>query len=405
MGNKTAQLGVWLAMLIWLVSSCGGTQQAAPGELKRPESERHRQLDFLLADLVSDFIPGVSVYINTPSGRYAASAGYADLHTRAPMTSQTRIPNGSAGKKLIGLLVAILDDKQLLSLDESILPWVPEDMAGRIQHLEVMTLRQLLNHSAGVIEYNDVGELDFIRAQLAQQANRKGNKFALRFVLDQPPYFEPGEGFAYSNSGYVLAGIVIENKLKQPLGQLLHEHVLEPLGLTETFVKGYDVAADDVASGYFFNMEEPDFVLPYRERYNTKQLIVNTALADAPVSSSARDMAKLLKAIIVKEKPVNERIHRNMVGDAYLQTARWLPRFLDGTLFYGLGVMVEKHEGGVLYHHGGNEFGYITQSVYLARQDVAIGLIANCGAQDECDEPVIALTEALISLFSADSSD
>ncbi|WP_046004670.1 serine hydrolase [Pseudoalteromonas rubra] len=132
---------------------------------------------------------------------------------------------------------------------------------------------------------------------------------------------------------------------------------------------------------------------------------MNTALADAPVASSARDMAKLLKAIIVKEKPVNERIRRNMVGDAYLQTARWLPRFLDGALYYGLGVMVEKHDGGILYHHGGNEFGYITQSVYLANQDVAIGLIANCGAQDECDEPVIALTEALIILFSADSSD
>ncbi|MCF2909551.1 hypothetical protein L1285_14595 [Pseudoalteromonas sp. DL2-H2.2] len=60
MGNKTAQLGVWLVML-WLVSSCGGTQHAAPGEIKQPESERRRQIDFLLADLVSDFIPGVSV--------------------------------------------------------------------------------------------------------------------------------------------------------------------------------------------------------------------------------------------------------------------------------------------------------------------------------------------------------
>ncbi|WP_171045573.1 serine hydrolase domain-containing protein [Pseudoalteromonas rubra] len=392
-------------MLIWLVCSCGGTQGAAYDEVRQPENGLHRQVTPMLVDLVSDFIPGVSVYIETSDERYYGSAGYADLQTQAPMTSQTRIPNGSAGKKLIGLLVAILEDKKLLSLDEPVLPWVPYDMVGRIQNLETMTLRQLLNHSAGIVEYNDVGELDFTRAQLAEEALRKGNRFALRFVLEQQAYFEPGSGFAYSNSGYVLAGMVIENKLKQPLGRLLHEHVIEPLALTETFVKGYDVEADDVASGYFFNMEEPDFVLPYRQRYNTKQLIVNTALADAPVSSSARDMAKLLKAIVVKKPPVNERIYRNMVGDAHLQTARWLPNFLHGELYYGLGVMVEKYDDGVLYHHGGNEFGYITQSIYLAEQDVAIGLIANCGAQDECDEPIIALTQTLIAHFTADNSD
>ncbi|MCO7189040.1 MULTISPECIES: serine hydrolase domain-containing protein [unclassified Pseudoalteromonas] len=405
MGIKTGQPGVWLAMLIWLVSSCGGTQRAVYSEVRQPENGLHRQIDPLLVDLVSDFIPGVSVYIETSGERYYGSAGYADLQTQAPMTSQTRIPNGSAGKKLVGLLGAILDDKELLSLDEPVLPWVPKYMVGRIQNLETMTLRQLLNHSAGIVEYNDVGELDFIRAQLADEAHRKGNRFALQFVLGQPAYFEPGRGFAYSNSGYVLVGMVIENKLKQPLGQLIHEHVLEPLGLTETFVKGYDVAADEVASGYFFNIEEPDFVLPYRQRYNTKQLIVNTALADAPVSSSARDMAKLLKAIVVKKPPVNERIYHNMVGDAHLQTARWLPNFLHAELYYGLGVMVEKHDDGTLYHHGGNEFGYITQSVYLAEQDVAIGLIANCGAQDECDEPIIALTQTLIAHFAANNSD
>ncbi|WP_171045117.1 serine hydrolase domain-containing protein [Pseudoalteromonas rubra] len=405
MDIKKLQIGVWLVFFLLLVSGCSRGQPAEPVKVEDSGSDLQQYVDHLLVGLVSDFIPGVSVYVETPNGGYAASAGYADLDTLSTMTGESRIPNGSAGKKLVGLLAAILDDKQLLSLDEPVLPWVPEDMAGRIQHLEFMTLRQLLNHSAGIVEYNDVGELDFIRAQLADKVHRKGNRFALQFVLDQSPYFEPGEGFAYSNSGYVLAGMVIENKLKQPLGRLLHEHVLEPLGLTETFVKGHDSAADDVASGYFFNMDEPDFVLPYRQRYNTKQLIVNTALADAPIAASARDMAKLLKAIIVKVQPVNERIYRNMVGEESLHTARWLPSFMDGALYYGLGVMVEKHEDGVLYHHGGNEFGYITQSVYLAEQDVAIGLIANCGAQDECDEPVIALTQALIARFTANNSD
>ncbi|ALU45322.1 serine hydrolase domain-containing protein [Pseudoalteromonas rubra] len=405
MDIRKLQISVWLVVLLLLVSGCSRGQTIDPVKAEYADSDLHQHMDLLLAGLVSDFIPGVSVYIETPNGEYAASAGYADLDTLAPMTSQSRIPNGSAGKKLIGLLGAILDDKQLFSLDEPVLPWVPKDMTGRIQNLELMTLRRLLNHSSGIYEYNDVGELDFIRAQLADKVHRKGNRFALQFVLDQSPYFEPGEGFAYSNSGYVLAGMVIENKLKQPLGRLLHEHVLEPLGLTETFIKGYDSAADDVASGYFFNMSEPDFVLPYRQRYNTRQLIVNTALADAPVASSAQDMAKLLKSIIVKKQPVNERIYRNMVGDRHLQTARWLPIFMDGALYYGLGVMVEKHEDGVLYHHGGNEFGYITQSVYLAEQDVAIGLIANCGAQDECDEPVITLTQALITHFIANNSD
>ncbi|MEC4088757.1 serine hydrolase domain-containing protein [Pseudoalteromonas rubra] len=145
----------------------------------------------------------------------------------------------------------MLDDKQLLSLDEPVMPWLPHDIARKIRDIDKMTLRQLLNHSAGVIEYNDVGELDFIRAQLAQQANRKGNKFALQFVFGQPTYFEPGSDFVYSNSGYVLAAVAIENKLQCPLDELLREQVIEPLGLSETFVKGYDSAADDVASGYF----------------------------------------------------------------------------------------------------------------------------------------------------------
>ncbi|KAF7781665.1 D-alanyl-D-alanine carboxypeptidase [Pseudoalteromonas rubra] len=405
MDIKKLLISACLVMLLLLVSGCSRSQPVGPVKAEDADSDLHQHVDLLLAGLVSDFIPGVSIYIETPNGGYAASAGYADLDTLIPMTSQSRIPNGSAGKKLIGLLGAILDDKQLLSLDEPVMPWLPHDIARKIKDIDKMTLRQLLNHSSGVIEYNDVGELDFIRAQLAQQANRKGNKFALQFVFGQSTYFEPGSDFAYSNSGYVLAAVAIENKLQRPLGALLREQVIEPLGLSETFVKGYDSAADDVASGYFFNMDEPDFVLPYRQRYNTKQLIVNTALADAPIAASARDMAKLLKAIFVKAQPVNDRIYRNMVGDKHLQTARWLPGFMGGALYYGLGVMVEKHEDGVLYHHGGNEFGYNTQSVYLAEQDVAIGLIANCGAQDECDEPVIALTQALITRFTANNSD
>ncbi|MEC4088756.1 hypothetical protein [Pseudoalteromonas rubra] len=100
--NKTGQAGIWFVMLFLLVSGCSRGQPAEPVKAKDADSDLRQHLDLLLTGLVSDFIPGVSVYIETQNGGYAASAGYADLDTLTPMTSQSRIPNGSAGKKLIG---------------------------------------------------------------------------------------------------------------------------------------------------------------------------------------------------------------------------------------------------------------------------------------------------------------
>ena len=365
----------------------------------------HNKYQPMLNNLVSKYIPGAVLLVESKHGRFIGSAGFKDLEKKQPMTTDIVMPNGSAGKKLTALLIALLAEEGIVDLDAPISKYLDKELLSQIQYSNRMTLRQLLNHTSGIFEYNDAGDYAFFKAQYAQRNKVTTDIFPLHFALNQPADFEPGEGYSYSNTGYVLAGIILERVLKEHPSKAIRKRILAPLEMTSSYSKGVEKHQPELASGFFINDEDHLFPTPLNVWIDTKDIIGTTATSDAPLASDVNDIAKLLRTIVLKNKYFSERLRTEMIGEKHLVES-WGPRFYQGSdFYYGLGIWVEKVNDKKFYHHGGTEFGYFTQNIYIPDGDISITAFANCGVNDKCEEAFQHFTFEVLDSFLNVSRD
>lgn len=363
------------------------------------ESESYQnQID----DLISEKIPGIILLVETPNVHFLGSAGLSNIKLDLPMLPDAVMPNGSAGKKLTSLLAAMLHDEGLLDLDASISQYLPTKLLAKIANSKEMTTRQLLNHTSGIFEYNDSQDYAFFKAQFSHINELKTDIFPLRFAFNRPGNFKPSESWGYSNTGYALVGLILENVLNQHPSKAARKKILDPLGLNSSYSKGVEEHQPDLISGYFYNDGDIDFPSPVNEWVDTKNLIGNSAFSDAPLASSVKDIAKLLKSIVSDNEIVKASVRENIIGTRNLVEA-WGNKFYESSeLYYGLGVFVEKKGDVTIYHHGGTEFGYFTQNVYIPDREIGITAFANCGVNEYCEERfqelIFNILDSLISL-------
>lgn len=374
-----------LLKLIFIVSMLIPDLAVANEQLNQSVNYRD-QYQLMLDNLISKHIPGAVLLVETKHGKFIGSAGFKDLEKKQPMSTDVVMPNGSAGKKLTALLIALLADEGIVDLDAPISKYLDKELLSQIQYSYKMTLRHLLNHTSGIIEYNDIDEYAFFKAQYEQRDKVTTDMFPLGFAFNQPADFEPGKGHSYSNTGYALAGVILERVLKEHPSKAIRNRILEPLKMTSSYSKGVEKHQAELASGFFINDEDPFFPTPLNVWIDTKDIIGTTATSDAPLASDVNDMARLLRAIVRKNNVVSESVRTQMIGEEHLIES-WGPRFYRASdLYYGLGIWVEEINGRKFYHHGGTEFGYFTQNIYIPEGDVSITAFANCGVNDKCEE-------------------
>ena len=351
----------------------------------------------LLNKTISKHIPGVVLLVTNPNVEFLGAAGLADIESKTPMSVNTVTPNGSAGKKLTALLAAMLHQQGKLDLDAPVRRYLPGALLDKIPHSQQMTTRMLLNHTSGLYNYSD--DYDFFATQFARPQSFISDQTALAHVYHKPGYFEPGEDFAYSNSGYNLVGLILDKVTGQHHHSSIRRDIFTPMALQHSYYNGYEQAQYQIASGYFTNDEDPEFVLPYGKTSNTRPTMLNTGLADAPLAANAQDIAKLLRSIVLAKGPVTQEVKQQMLSDKYLIPAQTRPYLIDSKLYYGLGIFVEKTPQQTIYHHGGTEFGYFTQNIYLPNTDTSITILANCGVNDSCEQPLLKLADELLRPF------
>lgn len=387
-----------LLKLIFIVSMLIPDLAVANEQLNQSVNYRD-QYQLMLDNLISKHIPGAVLLVETKHGKFIGSAGFKDLEKKQPMSTDVVMPNGSAGKKLTALLIALLADEGIVDLDAPISKYLDKELLSQIQYSYKMTLRHLLNHTSGIIEYNDIDEYAFFKAQYELRDKVTTDMFPLGFAFNQPADFEPGKGHSYSNTGYALAGVILERVLKEHPSKAIRNRILEPLKMTSSYSKGVEKHQAELASGFFINDEDPFFPTPLNVWIDTKDIIGTTATSDAPLASDVNDMARLLRAIVRKNNVVSESVRTQMIGEEHLIES-WGPRFYRASdLYYGLGIWVEEINGRKFYHHGGTEFGYFTQNIYIPEGDVSITAFANCGVNDKCEEAFQNFTFEVLDSF------
>lgn len=194
-------------------------------------------------------IPGASVLIEqVDSAPWKQAFGVSDLKTGTPMLSNMHMRVGSITKTMTATAVLQLVDDDLLTLDDTLASVMPEISA--FPNAREMTIRHLLNMRSGAFNYL---EDEMVFMQMATEPTRPWTPDELIDTsLVHDPYFEPGEGFAYSNTNYIVLGMIVEHLTGHPLAEHLDERVFAPLGMTHTslpddiqlpapFARGYGI--------------------------------------------------------------------------------------------------------------------------------------------------------------------
>jgi hypothetical protein len=191
-------------------------------------SDRSAQVDALFFARGRGDVPGAAVAV-IQDGKVVHKRGYglANLEDAIPCTTQTKFRIVSLTKAFTAMAVLMLHEKGLLDIDDSIGKYLPDYPNG-----ENITIRQLLSHTSGVKE-------PFVDVEAPGGFFRSYTPLEKRYAMcrDEPPEFEPGQRWSYSNAGYIVLGYLVEKVSGRSYETFLVDNIFKPLGLNDT---GYD---------------------------------------------------------------------------------------------------------------------------------------------------------------------
>lgn len=204
----------------------------------------------VLERVVDGGAPGVTAVIRGPAGLERYSAGSADLRRDRRISPRHHGRVGSVTKTFTATLVLQLAAEGKLGLEDSVQRWLP----GVVPNGDRITVRQLLDHSSGLADYCSVPGITLCDPSNPDPARRWTPGELVAVGVGAPPTFPPGQGWSYTNTDYVLLGMIIERATGRTLGAEYERRIFRPLGLDQTrfptstsmprpFARGYEVLA------------------------------------------------------------------------------------------------------------------------------------------------------------------
>jgi len=241
-----------------------------------------------LKELVADGDPGLAVLVRK-NGRTVFARGYGvrELRTRTPIDVRTGFRLASVTKQMTAAAIMLLVRDGRLRYEDTLtraLPGFPAYGSG-------VTIRHLLTHTSGLPDYEtlmDVAEKEKGPIWTPEHQIRDDEVLAL-LQKETHGLFAPGASWAYSNSGYVVLGLIATRAANKPFAEVLRERIFGPLGMTRTLA--YEKGKNEVADRAYGHTKEP---AGFRE---TDQSATSATLGDGGVYSCLEDLAKWDEAL------------------------------------------------------------------------------------------------------------
>lgn len=221
----------------------------------RPSSafERPELVALLEAERAEQEMPGLRAAVRFPGGAIVrAAVGVADKKAGTPLDDDLGMPGGSTGKTFVAALALLLVEDGTLSLDAPVARWLGEERwYARLPNAEAIRVRHLLAHTSGLRDYVETVRFHWamIRRVLRRGSARFEPEELIGFVRRKKPRFQPGDGFHYSDPGYLVLGRVLEAASGVPYYVLLEERILGPLKLDGVRPQDRSVL-EGIAPGY-----------------------------------------------------------------------------------------------------------------------------------------------------------
>lgn len=297
-----------------------------------PDAALHR----IVTGLVHEGVPGALAVARTPAGLRRAAAGLGRREPRVALRASDRFRIASVTKTFVATLVLELAADGRLRLGDSIERWLP----GLVPGGRNVTLRELLAHTSGLADYD--ADPKWQAARIADPGRSWTARELVTVAAAQPRLFAPGTSWSYSNTNYVLLGLVVEAATGRPLSQELRDRLLAPLGLRSTSFPSATSIGGRFAHGYVVG--RPPLPIPEGTLVDVSSVLAPSAWGAGQIVSNADDLVRFFTAL-VRGRILPHAQLQAMTSDA----ARY---------GYGLGVRIATTQCGRAVGHNGDIPGY-----------------------------------------------
>jgi len=337
---------------------------------KQSRSERNRRISSIIDQLVEENnIPGINLSIVfKDETQESFSSGFADLGNGIKLNKEHVLFSGSIGKTYaVAILMQMIDEGEI-SLDDKLIDYFPEtDWLKLLPNIEDITIEMLLQHTTGLPRYVMMPEIwDSLEANPDKIWTYKDR---LSVIFNADAVHEAGKGWAYSDTNYILLGMLIEKLSGKYYYDELRDRVISPENLNFTF------AADkrnilNLPIGYsqldsMFRM--PEITVVKGEYAFNPQM----EWTGGGIASTTSDLAKWAKIYY----------HGELFSDSLLQKMirpNSNAPMDEDSLAYGMGSFIYNTKQGIAFGHSGFVPGFVSIFAYYTEQEIAVAMQINC---------------------------
>jgi D-alanyl-D-alanine carboxypeptidase len=291
-------------------------------------------------------VPAVLVGVWDDSGRsYTRAFGYADLATRRPLTAADHFRIGSNTKTFVISVLLQLVDEGALSLDD---PLSKFDLGLTIPNARNITVREVCQMRSGLFEAYDTPQFDHLNVTGNMTFNPRT---MVSWAVKVKPYFAPGKGYKYSNTNYLILGLLIEALTKDSVGDQIRKRLIVPFGLTQTSYPATQGMPNPWAHGYGLdkqqNWEDVSGTIPVSLMGSAGEMVSDMA-----------DMRRWVKLYVTGKTngPATQRARMTCVWTG------------EGNLAFGLGIGCSAG----WYGYTGGLPGYNTATYYFPAKGLTV---------------------------------
>jgi CubicO group peptidase (beta-lactamase class C family) len=311
-------------------------------------------------------IPGLALLV-VKDGKIVKAQGYglANVELQVPVKPETLFQSGSMGKQFTATGVMMLVEEGKLGLDDKIKKYFP----GAPAAWDEITVRNLLSHTSGIKNYTE-GQLDYRKDY--------GEDDLVKMAESLPLDFAPGESWHYSNTGYLLLGVLIHKVTGEFYGDFLQQRIFRPVGMNSTRVMSEADIIPNRSSGYRLvkgELKNQEYVSP----------TLNTT-ADGSLYFNVLDLAKW-DAALYTEKLLKRSSLEQM----------WTPMKLKNgkVTDYGFGWFIRNVGGRRLYEHAGSWQGFSTGIARYVDDHLTVVALTNLDEEHAAPMDIIHSVAAL----------
>ncbi len=284
---------------------------------------------------------------------FTGSYGYNNKKENIKNRPETTFGIGSITKQFVAVSILQLEEKGLLSVEDSLDKYLADYKYGK-----EIRLKNLLNHSSGIVGFTNTG--DFLSL-----VNKSSQEDMYGLIKNEDLLFKPGSNYNYSNSNYLILGMVVEKVSGLSLEDYIEENILSKLGMDSTGVAYGKEGKYPMATAYSGHID----IDPVDDSY-----IIKRAYGAGNMYSNVYDLFRWYRGLkegkILSQASLEKLVNRDR-------------EVIKDQAYYGYGVMtMVDEEMGSSYFHNGNTLGYTSSSGYFKDQDLYVAVLSNKGYEN-----------------------